>query len=146
MRPRAVKFILFHSKCALANRAASEICPCPMPCTGFASRSYVSSVVPAILSPLITLQQFKTLAATWICTAHVPQLGPLRMSAVTFVMSIFSLVKFNQIKRSFLRGEAITPPCLSWFGCYSLLWLVVNRVQRGQSFCMGTFNPVRWGW
>ena len=61
MRPRAVEFILFHSKSDLANRAASEICLVPVPCTGFASRSYVGSVVPGILSPFITAQQFNYL-------------------------------------------------------------------------------------
>ena len=143
MRPRAIKFILFHSKRDLANSTTSEICPGAVPCTGLVSRSYVGGVVPRILSPFITLQQFKTLAATWICTAHVPQLGLSRMSADTLVMSILGLFEFNWIEKSFLRGEAITPTCLSQFDCYSLLWLVVNRVQRGRSFCMGTYNPMR---
>ena len=103
MRPRAVKFILFHLKRALANRATSDICPGPVPCVGFSRKSYAGSVEPGILSPYITLQQFKTLAAVWIWTAHVPQLGPSRMSAVTFVMSILVVfVEFNRIEKSFL--------------------------------------------
>ena len=118
---------MFHSKRAFANRAALAICPGPVPCIGFGKRPYAAGVEPAILSHFITAQQFKTLAAAWICTVHDPQLGPSKMSAVTFVISISRFLS-NLIRvREELFERGSYNPCLFFsIDCYRVVFMFVE--------------------